>query len=55
VVLEKDGEDQLAHFCEKLSITEIQGREEYLTNNTKKEGYLDLSHLVLELPSKTCY
>jgi hypothetical protein len=37
VVLEEDG-DQLAHLCEKWSITEIQGWEEYLTNNTKKEG-----------------
>jgi hypothetical protein len=30
-----------------------QGGEVYPKNNGKKEGYLDWSHLALELPSKT--
>ena len=39
VVLEKDGEDQLDHSCEKLrSITESLGGKEYPIYNKNKEG-----------------
>jgi hypothetical protein len=46
VVLEKDREDQLDRSCEKLRrVKKSQGREKYPTNNKKKEGYLDWSHI----------
>jgi hypothetical protein len=38
VVLEKNGEDQLDRSCEKLSITQSQGGEEYPTYNKKKKA-----------------
>jgi hypothetical protein len=38
VVLEKDEEDQLDGSCEKLSITQRKGEEEYQTYNKKREG-----------------
>jgi hypothetical protein len=44
-VPEKDREDQLAQSREKLSFAKNQRKEEYPTNNKKKEGLLDLSHL----------
>jgi hypothetical protein len=37
-MLEKNGEDQLDRSCEKLSITQSQGGEEYPTYNKKKKG-----------------
>jgi hypothetical protein len=38
VMLEKNGEDQLDRSCEKWSITQSQGGEEYRTYNKKKKG-----------------
>ena len=38
MVLEKDGEDLLDRSCEKRrSVTKSQDRQEYPTNNEKKE------------------
>jgi hypothetical protein len=38
VLLEKDGEDQLARSCEKWRITKSQRWEEYHTNNKKRKA-----------------
>jgi len=36
VVMVKDGVEELDRSCEKRSVTECQGGEEYPTNNKKK-------------------
>ena len=48
----KIGENQLGRSCEKRkSIMQSQERDEYPIY--KKEGYVDWTHIVRELPSKT--
>jgi hypothetical protein len=55
-VLKKDGEDQFDHSCMKhRSTTHSHGEQENHAHNKQKEGQLDFTHLVQELPSKTHY
>jgi hypothetical protein len=56
VVQEKDGEDQSDRLCKKCrSTVQSQGRSEHSTHNKTEEGYLDWSHVALDLSSKSAY
>jgi hypothetical protein len=46
MMLEKDAEDELDRSCEKWSIENAQGEEEYSTSMKQKEGKLGRSHIV---------
>ena len=48
VVLEEGGENRVEPSCEKWSIKQSQGGEEYPAYYKMKEGELDWSHRLLE-------